>query len=210
MQHPHPRTPHPLSCWPLLGRCCRCPPHPPVPPAKLQGTQMHLGAEGKSLWNWAARTCVGETAGLTALPPPPLASSGEDLGLPWEGWGEAWGHVSNPGRSNIKASKVVNRSCGGSGCPSFGSWRCTDTFQASGPPLGAGAEAGRPPPLSEKSAAPSSSLSRSKRSLNSTLSSSFLSSSFRRFISGKFKSSSWKAPEQEQQVRLYREPQVRS
>lgn len=36
----------------------------------------------------------------------------------------------------------------------------------------------------------SSSLSSSKRSLKATLSSSFLSSSFRRFISGKFKSSS--------------------
>lgn len=54
----------------------------------------------------------------------------------------------------------------------------------------------QPPPFFEKSMVLSSSLSRSKRSLNSTLSSSFLSPSFRRFISGKSRSSSWRTQNQ--------------
>lgn len=64
----------------------------------------------------------------------------------------------------------------------------------------------RPLPLAEKSMVlSSSSLSRSKRSLNSTLSSFLLSPTFRRFISGKFKSSSWKDPKPDQ-VRVARWP----
>ena len=51
-------------------------------------------------------------------------------------------------------------------------------------------------------ASSSSSLSRSNRSLNSALSSSFLSPTLRRFTSGKFKSSSWKDRDQELQVRV--------
>lgn len=54
-----------------------------------------------------------------------------------------------------------------------------------------------PLPVSEKSMALSSpSLSRSKRSLNSTRSSCFLSPTFRRFISGKFRSSSCRTQSQ--------------
>lgn len=132
---------------------------------------MGTGPPAPAGWGWP-----GSRPGTT-LPSGLHCASVEGSGPPGKQWrGQGFQFQEAPAQSKQSGARdgAANGSPGGSGGPS-GCWRSRITLQGR-LPLPHDHEPWRvAPPLAERAPVPSSSLSRSKRSLNSTLSSSFLS-----------------------------------